>query len=93
MNPIKRKVVEEQLLKEYYNSLINQCENKNLINEYTFEQCLNDYINGGVSRWVWLLLLLTSMCPDNMVQYFHDQLLFFIIDHNVTPENIEMPRV
>lgn len=60
---------------------------------YSFEQCRRDYIAGGVGRWVWLLGLLANMCPDAMVQFFHDQVLHFMLDHGVTPENIEMPRV
>ena len=61
--------------------------------EYTYADCYRDYVEGGVGRWVWLLALLAEFCPDNVTQYFHDQLLDFMIDHAVDANNIVMPRV
>jgi hypothetical protein len=61
--------------------------------KYSWEDCWRDYIEGGSERWVWLLALLSGMCPDPMVQYFQDQLASFIISHNITPASIGMPRV
>lgn len=40
-----------------------------------------------------MLPFLTSMCPDNVVQYFHDQVAAFIEDHSISSENVSMPRV
>mmetsp|Transcript_4483 Transcript_4483/g.7330 ORF Transcript_4483/g.7330 Transcript_4483/m.7330 type:complete len:446 (+) Transcript_4483:69-1406(+) len=60
--------------------------------EYTWEMCVQDYIRGGSERWVWLLCLLSGMCPDPMVQYFHDQFEAFCKHHGVTPASIGMPR-
>jgi hypothetical protein len=39
------------------------------------------------------LQVLCGMCPPKMVQYFHDQVLAFLLDHHVTAADIVMPRV
>lgn len=85
-----RRQCEERLLKEYYATLV-----ANGVEEvaYGWERCWADYVEGGVCRWVWLLALLSAICPDPLTQYFHDQVSDFILDHGITPENIAMPRV
>eukprot|EP01038_Epipyxis_sp_PR26KG_P005120 gene5120-7133_t len=106
MDPITRKENENELVQIYYNTLISTVSDvKSLVDDsieqkcrvdsekYKLEDCWYDYRQGGVRRWVWLLALLSGMCPDPMVQYFHDQLEAFMIDHNVTTDNIGMPRV
>lgn len=89
MTPEARRQCEERLLRKYYSVLSETVDGS----AYTWEQCWADYVLGGVERWVWLLCILTAMCPDKMVQYWHDQLLAFILDHGITPANIGMPRV
>jgi hypothetical protein len=94
VNPEIRKEIEERLVRSYYQELISKGD-RNLLDEekYSWENCWRDYKFGGCERWVWLLALLTGLCPENMVQYFQDQLAAFMIDHEITPENICMPRV
>jgi aminoglycoside phosphotransferase (APT) family kinase protein len=86
---------EEALLRDYYEHLTGASQAGNRVDaaKYSYEQCRRDYVEGGVCRWVWLLALLAAMCPDPMTQYFHDQVRDFMVDHEVTPENIAMPRV
>ncbi|KAJ3345608.1 hypothetical protein HDU83_003908 [Entophlyctis luteolus] len=93
MYPEERRMWEMDLLREYYDLLIKHGQGSITPSQYSFEQCKADYVAGGVARWVWLLAILVTLCPDEWVQYFHDQLLAFIKDHGVTPETIEMPRV
>lgn len=88
INPNTRRKFEQSLIQEYFFEL-----QKHNIYMYTFEDCWDEYISGGCGRWVWMLALLSSMCTDDMVQYFHDQFLAFIMDHEVTSTNISMPRV
>ncbi|KAJ1561778.1 hypothetical protein HK096_003352 [Nowakowskiella sp. JEL0078] len=90
MYPEERRLWEDELISSYYSVLIAGGVNTK---DYSLNKCRADYVAGGVGRWVWLLALLTGMCPDSWVQFFHDQLLAFIIDHNITPDNIVMPRV
>ncbi len=90
MYPSERRVWEAELVDGYYAALKQKGVDGA---SYSRDQCFRDYISGGIGRWVWLLALLSGMCPDDWVQFFHDQVLAFILDHNITPENIVMPRV
>ena len=93
MRPEERRNCELRLLRSYYQTLIAGSDGKIDSTNYPFERCLADYVAGGIGRWVWMLGLLSRLCPDNWVQYFHDQFLAFAEDHNVTVENVPMPRV
>jgi len=88
-SPEDRRSFELELLREYHTALLAQ--NPSIV--YSFDDCLKDYVYGGAERWVWLLLLLETMCPPPMVKFFHDQLVAFTKDHGVTSESIGMPRV
>jgi hypothetical protein len=90
MAPEQRRGCEERLVREYYRVLTSSGVDAA---QYPWDECWADYVSGGSERWVWLLGLLTGMCPANMVQYWHDQLLAFIQDHQITPASIGMPRV
>lgn len=89
MEPSVRRSCERELVETYYKELIVGDQ----VADYSFEECWSDYRHGGLERWVWLLALLSTMCPDSMNQYFQDQVAAFMLDHNITPENIGMPRV
>jgi len=89
MNPHVRAECEEKLMKGYYEELTLDVD----LGCYSWEQCWKDYVDGGAERWIWLLCILSSMCPNNMVQYFHDQTAAFIKHHKITPSSIGMPRV
>ena len=91
--PVLRKTEEERLVREYYHTLTEETQGRVNSETYTFEQCWADYKSGGSERWVWLLAVLSSMCPDKMNQYFHDQFLAFLQDHEITVDTIGMPRV
>lgn len=103
MSPALRKQEERGLVEDYYATLTATCheptedaieeKRREKLRAYSFEQCWRDYVSGGCGRWVWLLCLLSALCPAPMTQYFQDQLAAFMKDHNVTPENIGMPRV
>lgn len=90
-DPQFRKENESEFISTYYNTLIEF--GRVDPSTYSIEKCRAEYVSGGVGRWVWMLALLTAIVPEPNVQYFHDQLLAFILDHGVTPENICMPRV
>jgi hypothetical protein len=93
MYPAERKMWETQLINAYYKELTCCVGSRVSPEDYSLENCWTDYIYGGAERWVWLLALLTSMCPDIWVQYFHDQLADFLLHHGVTSNKIGMPRV
>ncbi len=102
--PELRREIEEQLVREYYAVLTGVDvahwagaaeADRHFVDGsvYTWEMCWRDYVQGGSERWVWLFAYLTGLCPDNMNQYFHDQVGAFMRDHGVSAENIGMPRV
>ena len=102
-SPELRRSCEIQLVQEYYATLTGGESASNSMpgvspsvvdhSGYSFEMCWAEYVAGGSERWIWLLALLSTMCPDSMNQYFHDQVGAFLRDHEVTPESIGMPRV
>lgn len=97
MAPADRRLCEMQLLRLYYHELCSYIKasssDSTTILNYSWDDCLSEYVRGGVERWVWLLALLSAMCPDPMVQFFHDQVEAFARDHKVTTETIDMPRL
>lgn len=99
-SPDFRRSIEVKLIEFYYQQLSAEIKRyhgeeglESFNQTYSLQKCREEYVSGGVERWIWLLIVLASMCPDKMVQYFHDQVYEFIIDHNVKPEDIGMPRV
>ena len=54
----------------------------NGVTDYAFEQCWDDFCRSGPERWIFLFTVLADMgLPSSAVQYFHDQLLDFIEEH------------
>lgn len=58
----------------------------------TFEECWDEYVAGGVGRWMWMLPLLASFCPPKATQFFLDQVSAFLRAHSINPSNIPAPR-
>jgi hypothetical protein len=58
----------------------------------TMEYILSEYIEGGLCRWAWLLAICVLYCPPAGGQYFHDQVLAFMNDHKIVPEELGMMR-
>lgn len=95
--PQLRKELEKDAVHLYYDTLLHHYyNNHNKEEEFnmSFEECWNEYIMGGFSRWVWLLSILSqNISSVHVLQYFHDQLLAFIQTHDIiTPDNVSMPR-
>ena len=85
--------MEDRVLHVYYDELTDPSTDKVSKEEYSWKEFREDYAQGGAGRWMWMLCVLTSMCPDRMVQYFHDQVAAFVEDHGINAESICMPRV
>lgn len=91
MTPAERRGCEDRLLRAYYEELITA--KASIAETYSYDDCKRDYVAGGIGRWVWLLLIITVVCPPVLTKYFHDQTLSFALDNGVTPESVPMPRV
>jgi aminoglycoside phosphotransferase (APT) family kinase protein len=91
MIPSVRAGIEREAVNKYYETLC--ALNPEVPKTMSFEQCWSEYVNGGIGRWCWMMPLLATMCPPKMTQYFHDQCKEFMEAHNLTPDNIPMPRV
>mmetsp|Transcript_76092 Transcript_76092/g.219760 ORF Transcript_76092/g.219760 Transcript_76092/m.219760 type:complete len:408 (+) Transcript_76092:75-1298(+) len=59
--------------------------------ETSVEAVMEEYVRGGLGRWLWLLPVCCSMEPA-WVQYFQDQVAAFIHDHGITPETAPIVR-
>ena len=93
MDPTLRKSCEEQLVREYYDELCQAPAVAGAASKFTWESCWDEYVRGGSERWIWLLAILSVMCPPKLTQYFHDQVASFLKDHGVTASSVDMPRV
>jgi len=92
VSPAERRAMEPRVLQAYYSALVESSDSSlALQTNYPYSQFMQDYANRGLCRWIWLFALLTGMCPDPMVQYWHDQILSFSQDHGITTDNIGMP--
>ena len=58
----------------------------------TLDECFAEYVQGGLGRWLWFVPMLVNMCPPKMGQFFVDQVAAFIATHEVTEENVPIPR-
>ena len=64
----------------------------------TFNQFIQESENprfsipGGAGKWAWFLPILATICDAKMTQYFHDQLLAFLVTHGITPDSMPMVR-
>jgi hypothetical protein len=90
--PELRASIEKDAVAAYYAEL----KALNPLIGMTFEQCWNEYIMGGLGRWLFFLPF-DGFSDDKQgqknSQFFADQVLAFIKDHGVTPDSIPMPRV
>ena len=100
--PEERRANEKMLVEHYYEVLFAaipsdsasaSASGSERSSTLTWELCWREYVHGGVERWVWLLALIAGTCPDVLTQYFHNQVEAFALDHEITVENIGMPRV
>ena len=99
MSPDFRREFGGKLLSVYYNTLRKYLDGRvedgrhSTLGDYTFDICEREYVYGGVERWVFLLVLLANMVPDQMMQYFLNQVEAFALDHGITVDSIGMPRL
>jgi hypothetical protein len=87
MEPHKRQACEMDLLRMYYDELTSLGVSKD---DYSFENCLEDYVRGASERWIWFLAYLAF--PPEMMEYFGGQVAAFCRDHNVTAETVGQPK-
>ncbi len=90
-SPQMRESCWRSAVEAYYEQLVSM--NASVADSMSVDDCVAEYINGGAGRWFWFLPILAAMCPPKMTQFFHDQVLAFVIYHNITPETAPMPRV
>ena len=90
--PELRAGIEKDAVAAYYAEL----KSLNPLIGMMFEQCWNEYVMGGLGRWLFFLPF-DGFSDDEQgrknSQFFADQVLAFIKDHGVTPVSIPMPRV
>jgi len=91
VRPQVRIEIERKAVESYHAKLC--ALNEDIKNSYSTAQCWADYVQGGIGRWLWFLPILARMCSSPMTQYFHDQVLAFLIDHKLDVTSIPMPRV
>jgi hypothetical protein len=97
MDPGVRRGCEERLLRAYHAELLATADAAGRGAEAradlpTYEACAREYAAGGAERWVWLLALLSGLCPAPMLRFWGAQMERFFLDHGVDAEGIGQPR-
>eukprot|EP00747_Dinoflagellata_sp_TGD_P073398 gnl/TRDRNA2_/TRDRNA2_157880_c0_seq1.p1 gnl/TRDRNA2_/TRDRNA2_157880_c0~~gnl/TRDRNA2_/TRDRNA2_157880_c0_seq1.p1 ORF type:complete len:404 (+),score=88.79 gnl/TRDRNA2_/TRDRNA2_157880_c0_seq1:163-1374(+) len=90
VEPAQREAIEEAAVRRYFDELVRL--NPGISASMTWDQCWEEYVQGGMGRWLWFVPVLAAMCPAPMGQFFHDQVLAFAKAHGVTKESVPMPR-
>ncbi|EDQ90883.1 uncharacterized protein MONBRDRAFT_31737 [Monosiga brevicollis MX1] len=81
--PVRRQH-EKAWVRHYWEQL---CANG--VQDYTWEQCWQDYRERSLERWILMLVLLVGMpLPPVAKQYFHDQVAAFAQDHAADVQSI-----
>lgn len=101
MNSKERRECEYDIIHSYYNELKRYGSSTNNTNIdfdiVTYNYVFNEYIIGGIERWLWFLVWFLGQQNDNpslngWAQYFHNQISEFMNDHNITANDITQPR-
>jgi len=91
VEPQIRKQIEKQLVEEYYRELVQL--NPLIGTSYSWEQCWQEYIHGGLGRWTWFIGWMSNSMPVPVMKFFNEQVLAFCKDHQITTENVPQPRI
>ena len=90
MDPSERRECEEQLVRNYYENLIQSG-----VTNLSWEYCWSEYKIGGLERWLWFLVFFCAQDGPVMAKwtkYFHNQIKEFVHDHKIRPEDVTQPR-
>eukprot|EP01116_Phalansterium_solitarium_P017040 TRINITY_DN4104_c0_g1_i1.p1 TRINITY_DN4104_c0_g1~~TRINITY_DN4104_c0_g1_i1.p1 ORF type:complete len:442 (+),score=114.88 TRINITY_DN4104_c0_g1_i1:105-1430(+) len=83
VRPDVRRACEREVVKAYADRLAEKGVN------YSFERAWADYCRTGAERWIMGFAVLVGFgLPAVAVQYFHDQLLAFIVDHGGNEDSV-----
>lgn len=50
------------------------------------------YTVGGLERWLWFLAYFAGLEHSGWAAFFHDQVLEFMVDHNLTASDVTQTR-
>jgi hypothetical protein len=85
--PAIRSTIERDAVDTYYTELKSLKPDISM----TLEECWQEYIAGGVGKWMWFLPW--DFGGAAAQQFFHDQVLAFVLTHGVSAQNVPMPRI
>ncbi len=87
--PAVRAAIEKEVVAVYFDELTRLNPGVAM----TREQCWDEYVAGGLGRWLFFLPYDGWGAPASVSQFFCDQVLAFIQDHRITPDTVPMPRM
>lgn len=86
--PEQRRSMERELVQEY----VDELRAKGI--EITFEYAWQEYCEGGLGRFIWLLgIMIGGTMSAELDQYFINQVAAFADDHGFNAENAPLMRV
>ena len=81
--------VQSHWVNAYYEELV--ARNPDIENGCSYEACFNNFVNGGIRRWL-IMLSKFSTIDLKMFNFFADQVDTFRKLHSVQPQNVSYPR-
>jgi hypothetical protein len=85
----ERRQCEEELIRNYYHELTNNCG----VKDFTWEDCWKEYRVGGLERWLWFLVYFLGQEGPLLEceQFFHNQIAAFLHDPKMGPNDVIQP--
>lgn len=92
VEPATRRACEREVVRAYYDELLH-----NGVTDYSWEECWQEYVRGGLERWAWFLCYFGGAAAGSgemvpVAQFFVDQVAAFLRDHGVKPGDLGQPR-
>lgn len=88
--PATRRLYEKEVLDAYFNVILKEAPN-GIDVEARRKAFEDEYKCCGMGRWLWMLGVCATATPPPMVQYFHDQMLAFGLDHGLFEKREKLP--
>eukprot|EP00759_Apiculatamorpha_spiralis_P041064 PhF_6_TR39708/c0_g1_i6/m.59058 len=80
----QRRASEGPALAHYYDCLLKALSRNGITQVPEFSTIQRQYVEYGFGRWLWLFPVVVGLCPQGMLQVWHDNMVSFMRDHKIS---------